>query len=256
MLVSGPVIVNNIKYVGFSGVHTCFGLQIQHVASGVSLYIHLSKDLVIRRAVKNIFKEFKKILAQNKSKEFSVRIVGGYREQQPDPLGPDISTILFYFFIVRFLAGAKKKKINLNILSVDCFEKLEKIRQYNEKNKYGDLGVGCLFERDGTPVLFHYPTLLSQPFNTIGNAFTNDMPCMRYYVWSRVIGTLGYFDKDIVLFYNDVNKSFKDEFDKKCHIKFREAFISKIMTSLLKNKLIYSITDPFVMALLDTHLDD
>ena len=93
-----------IDYIGFAKINTCFGLFLHHDNSGRTVLIHMSNFIGIKRAIQKIFHNFSDVLRNDKN--FTARIIGGFRGETSD-INNDDSTRFLGYFLIRFFCICK-----------------------------------------------------------------------------------------------------------------------------------------------------
>lgn len=250
MLVCSPNQQDEIIYIGFSKIHTCYGIKIQH-ALGRQMLMHVANNVEILPLIKKALDKFEDVISL--SRNFDVRIIGGFRDNTPG-LKLDDSSRFLASFLIRLIIYMQKQGCSLSIQSLDCFEQLANFREYNEK-KSQEIGVGCLFDRNGVPLFIHNPQLGYLPYTTIGNSVLVDEPGKRFTVWSRLMLFMEFLEKDVVLIYNDVDPGFNRQFLRDAQYSICHGFIRRIMDELVKRKLVALSDDKFIINIIENKLE-
>ncbi len=242
---------DRIDYIGFAKINTCFGLFLRHGSSGRTALIHMSNALGIKRIILKIFNNFSDVIKNDN--QFEARIIGGFREEMHE-INVDESTRFLGYFLIRFLAYAGRENLKINFRSMDCFETLTPYREWNA-HQTKDITVGCLFNRDGVPVLFNNQLLKQVPYTNIGNSVIVDEAGRRYAIWWYLMRSLGTHGADVCEIYNDVIHGFNQKFLTRCEKAFRTCCITKLIEILYNLKFLGTPNDDFLRNLINQHFD-
>ena len=137
---------------------------------------------------------------------------------------------------------------------MDCFETLNAYREWNV-NESKNFTVGCLFNRNGVPVIFNNPLLGNLPYTNFGNSVIVDEAGQRFDIWSYLIRSLGTHGAEACEIYNDVIHGFNRKLLIRSENAFRACCITKLLGILFDLHLLGTSRDDFLRQLIDQHLD-
>lgn len=252
LLVCENVQRDEIKYIGFSKVNTCFGIYVELRGSGRKVLAHIANSTEITPLINKIYESFADCLGQ--CKIFDMRIMGGQRSDNSSAVKTDSSTYFLGVFLVQFMSSVRERQLSLNLQSMNCFHSLQSFKEYNEK-KSREIGVGSLFDRNGHPLLIHYPGIGYQPYTNLGEAVIVDEPGKRFYVWSRLMLFMQYREAEVVEIYNDSDPRFNKQFIANADQQLRVAFIQRLMAELKNKGILENNNDNFIINLINKNID-